>query len=103
MGKLQAYINNSMGGIYMENNTKKLTEEEKRRINEVKNNFDNKAYKKYMVRLRYDSDKELIDFIEDEINALKEQRIKNGGGRNVGITEVVKNALYEKMYEKKSK
>ena len=33
---------------------------------EVKQRWENKSYKKYMVRMRVDDDKPLIDFIECE-------------------------------------
>ena len=33
---------------------------------EVKQRWENKAYKKYMIRLRKDSDSDLIDFIEQQ-------------------------------------
>lgn len=31
---------------------------------EVKQRWENKAYAKYLVRLRYDTDKQLIDYLE---------------------------------------
>jgi len=32
--------------------------------NEVKQRWESKAYKKILIRLRYDTDKELLDYIE---------------------------------------
>lgn len=82
----------------MNKNDNILTEEErKRKINESKMNHENKTYKKYLIRLRKDTDKEIIDYLESEIERLKAERIKRGGGRNVGITEVIKNALRDKI------
>lgn len=75
----------------MENINKELSAKQK---------FDNKAYKKYMIRLRYDTDADLIEYLDEEINRLKAERIARGGGRNVGVSEVVKSALYTKLYGK---
>lgn len=75
----------------MENINKELSAKQK---------FDNKAYKKYMIRLRYDTDADLIEYLDEEINRLKAERIARGGGRNVGVSEVVKDALYTKLYGK---
>lgn len=76
----------------MENNVEKKLS--------AKHEFDNKAYKKYMLRLRYDTDADLIDYIDEEITRLKAERKARGGGKNVGITEVIKDALYTKIYGK---
>lgn len=75
----------------MENNKEKKT---------VKNSVDSKAYKKYMLRLRYDTDTDLIEYIDEEINRLKAEREARGGGKRVGISEVIREALYTKIYKK---
>ena len=82
----------------MNKNDNILTEEERRkRINESKMNHEAKTYKKYLIRLRKDTDKDLIEYIESEIERLNTERIKRGGGRNVGITEVIRDALKDKI------
>lgn len=48
---------------------------------EVKQRWEAKAYKKYMIRLRLDTDKDLIEYIE--------QKKQNG----VQITELVREGL----------
>lgn len=73
----------------------------KKNKEQKKNPFDSKAYKKYMVRLRLDKDRELIDFLDGKIKELKEQRIKNGGGYNVGISDVIKNILREQIEQER--
>ena len=52
---------------------------------EVKQRWENNNYAKYTVRLRYDTDKELIDYIE-----------KHKGG--IGTTEIFREALDEDLY-----
>lgn len=54
---------------------------------EVKARWMEKAYKKYLVNLRYDTDQELIDFVE----ANKEK---------VGMTQIFREAL--EMYIRES-
>lgn len=49
---------------------------------ESKQKWENKAYVKYLVRFRYDTDKRLIDYIE-----------KNKG--EIGTTELFRNAFNE--------
>lgn len=51
---------------------------------EVKNRWKKKAYKIYQVSLRYDTDKELIDFIENN----KER---------IGMTQMFREALEQYM------
>ena len=55
---------------------------------EVKQRWENKAYKKFLVRFREDADKEIIDYIEankerfgttEIFRAAMEELIKNGG------------------------
>ena len=55
---------------------------------EVKQRWENKAYKKFLVRFREDADKEIIDYIEankerfgttEIFRAAMEALIKNGG------------------------
>ena len=55
---------------------------------EVKQRWENKAYKKFLVRFREDADKEIIDYIEankerfgttEIFRAAMEMLIKNGG------------------------
>ena len=55
---------------------------------EVKQRWENKAYKKFLVRFREDTDKEIIDYIEankerfgttEIFRAAMEALIKNGG------------------------
>ena len=55
---------------------------------EVKQRWENKAYKKFLVRFREDADKEIIDYIEankerfgttEIFRAALEALIKNGG------------------------
>ena len=55
---------------------------------EVKQRWENKAYKKFLVRFREDADKEIIDYIEankerfgttEICRAAMEMLIKNGG------------------------
>ena len=55
---------------------------------EVKQRWENKAYKKFLVRFREDTDKEIIDYIEankerfettEIFRAAMEMLIKNGG------------------------
>ena len=55
---------------------------------EVKQRWENKAYKKFLVRFREDADKEIIDYIEankerfgttEIFRAAMETLIKNGG------------------------
>lgn len=56
--------------------------------NEVKQRWESKAYKKYLVRFRDDTDKEIIDYIEankerfgttEIFRAAMEMLINNGG------------------------
>lgn len=45
----------------------KMTNKRKTKTsNEVKKRYEDKAYKKYLLRLRHDTDKELIKYIESE-------------------------------------
>lgn len=37
---------------------------------EVKQRWENKAYRKFLVRLRYDADADIIQFIEDNKNSI---------------------------------
>ena len=55
---------------------------------EVKQRWENKAYKKFLVRFREDADKEIIDYIEankerfgttEIFRAAMEMLIRNGG------------------------
>ena len=55
---------------------------------EVKQRWENKAYKKFLIRFREDTDKEIIDYIEankerfgttEIFRAAMEALIKNGG------------------------
>ena len=55
---------------------------------EVKQRWENKTYKKFLVRFREDADKEIIDYIEankerfgttEIFRAAMEELIKNGG------------------------
>jgi len=64
----------------------------------AKHEFDDKAYKKYMLRLRWDTDRDLIDYIDEEIARLKFEREARGGGKNVGVSEVIKELIREKIY-----
>lgn len=55
---------------------------------EVKKRWKDKMYKSYQLNLRYDTDKDLIDFIE-----------KNKG--NIGVTAIVRDALNEYVNSQK--
>lgn len=71
---------------------------EKKDLKELKKQFDKENYKKYMIRLRYDEDAELIEWIDEEIKRIKTKENYNGKGKNLGASEVFKEALYRKMY-----
>lgn len=56
--------------------------------NEVKMRWENKAYKKYMCRFRYDTDQELIDWISDHKDEM-------------GISEMFRQGIQKLMEEYK--
>lgn len=73
----------------MKYNKEVLTEEEKKKRQQLATKrFEDKMYKKCMIRLRHDIDKVLIDYIEEK----KEE--------GVGITELVREGLW-KLYNEK--
>lgn len=68
---------------------KRLTEEERKlRLKEATMEFEKNTYKKVMVRLRVDKDKELIDYLEEE------------KAKGIGTTEIIRDALWMRYMNK---
>ena len=73
----------------MEKNKELTTEElKKKRMKEATKKFEDKTYKKVMIRFRYDKDQELLDFIETEKK------------KGIGVTELVREALWNLYMDK---
>lgn len=58
--------------------------------NEVKNRWLKKAYSRYLVSLRYDTDKDIIDYIEQE-------------KKTQGVTEIFRKVFHEFLEKEKGK